>query len=459
MRLLTIVILISSVLIFGCSDVKNDKQTSHLEVEKIEPSPSFEDYKGNAKVNKQSFKINSKRDTLLICKKGTQLYFPANSFEKEFENITIEIKEFYSLKDFISQNLTTLSDGRLLESGGMISVNAFANNEQIELAEGKNITISFPKTDSSKNMSLFFGERDSLDNINWVVNNETAKIEESNEIQSDTTFDCFLNSGGYNYGYPGIFIMWDTLNAIYELHSYFDKFYSNKISLRQKYCDDSDFSVDLTFSLNAKNKIDNIEFEPSNTTNEYNSALLKYLKTFPPINPIDTFKWYKHNNEKFKKHKKQLIKKRYKLFLGSEKSLSVKKFRNKINSKNNNPVKIDEFNNYIFQTSKLGWINCDRFLQIAESSKMDFHIKMNSNENSRIYILFKDFNSLLEIKGTDSNFIFKDAPRNTDIEILAIKTENNKTKYSHKETSTNIGSIVINEFSDFELNTIDEILN
>jgi len=70
-----------------------------------------------------------------------------------------------------------------------------------------------------------------------------------------------------------------------------------------------------------------------------------------------------------------------------------------------------------------------------------------------------NFNSLLEVKGTKNQFIFKDAPINTDIEILAIKTENNKTQYSHKKTSTNVDSIVINEFSDFDLNTIDKILN
>ena len=458
MRLLTIVILISSVLIFGCSDFKNDKQTNHSEVEKINSTPSFEDFKKNAKVSKQSFKINPKRDTLLRCRKGTQLYFPANSFDKEFENITIEIQEFYTLKDFISQNLTTLSDGRLIESGGMISVNAFANNQQIELAEGKDITISFPKTDNSNNMSLFFGQKDSIDNINWTINDTTTQLTKTSQLPLDTIYNCYFTSWGYNYGDPGIYIMWDTLNRIYELHEYFDKFYSSKIPLQEKDCNDSEFSVNLFFSLNASNKIDSIEFEPSNSTSAYDAVLRDYLKSLPPINPVDTTSMYRNNKEEFRKHKK-LDRRKYKLMLRGEKRISIKNFRKKMSSSEKKLVKIDELNNYIFQSSKLGWINCDRFLQIAESSKMDFHIKMNSNENSRIYILFKDFNSLLEIKGTDNSFIFKDAPRNTDIEILAIKTENNKTQYSHKEISTNVGSIVINEFSDFELNTIDEILD
>jgi hypothetical protein len=97
----------------------------------------------------QTFEINTENDTIIKGKSGTEITIPKNSFVDKKGNaisgkIIFELKEALTLADMIMGNLTTLSDSKILQTGGMIYTNATANGENVFIANNKGLQISVP---------------------------------------------------------------------------------------------------------------------------------------------------------------------------------------------------------------------------------------------------------------------------------------------------------------------------
>ena len=112
----------------------------------------------------QHFLINPAKDTTLIGFRGGLFSIEKGSFDGE-GLIDIEIKEAYSPSEIVYAGLTTESDGRLLESGGMVYFNAKQKGKQIQLL--KPVDISIPTNYINKEMKLFKGEEKADGSINW----------------------------------------------------------------------------------------------------------------------------------------------------------------------------------------------------------------------------------------------------------------------------------------------------
>jgi Cytochrome c len=112
----------------------------------------------------QRFSIDPKADTTLFGLRGGIFSIKKGSFEGDGP-IDIDIKEAYSPAEIVYAGLTTESNGRLLESGGMVYFNARRDNKQVKLL--KSVSISIPTNYVSKEMKLFKGEEKSDETINW----------------------------------------------------------------------------------------------------------------------------------------------------------------------------------------------------------------------------------------------------------------------------------------------------
>ncbi len=112
----------------------------------------------------QFFKINPARDTTIFGLRGGLFSIEKGSFEGT-NPVEIEIKEAYSPSEIVYAGLTTESDGRLLESGGMVYFNAMQNGKQTKLL--KSVGISIPTNYINKEMKLFKGEERPDGYINW----------------------------------------------------------------------------------------------------------------------------------------------------------------------------------------------------------------------------------------------------------------------------------------------------
>ena len=143
------------------------------------------------KKESQTFKINPKKDTTIVCKEGTKLAVKANSFVDSKGNlvngnIDLNVTEYYKLSDIFLANLSTTSNGKQLETGGMLNIKAFSGDELLKL--NSDIEISFPTVNKKEGMQLFSGEwKNGI--INWNLKNKTIiddiEVIEVEEVDED----------------------------------------------------------------------------------------------------------------------------------------------------------------------------------------------------------------------------------------------------------------------------------
>ncbi|MCF7566911.1 energy transducer TonB [Sabulilitoribacter arenilitoris] len=119
----------------------------------------------------QKLKINTQKDTVIVCNEGTKLDIKANSFIDGNGSlikgiIDLNVTEYYKLSDMLLANLSTTSDGKPLETGGMLNIKAFKGDELLQLK--KSIEISFPTSNKKEGMQLFSGEWKN-ENVNWKL--------------------------------------------------------------------------------------------------------------------------------------------------------------------------------------------------------------------------------------------------------------------------------------------------
>nr|WP_321229536.1 hypothetical protein [uncultured Psychroserpens sp.] len=126
------------------------------------------------KKHPQTISFNTQKDTTITCKEGTVLKITKGSFinPKTGKTVTgkvdIKVTEYYKLSDILLANLSTVSNDRQLETGGMLYIEATQGDIKLELKDDKSIDISFPTKNKKTGMQLFSGEWKD-ENINWKL--------------------------------------------------------------------------------------------------------------------------------------------------------------------------------------------------------------------------------------------------------------------------------------------------
>ncbi|MBC7486167.1 MAG: hypothetical protein H7282_05400 [Cytophagaceae bacterium] len=120
---------------------------------------------------------------------------------------------------------------------------------------------------------------------------------------------------------------------------------------------------------------------------------------------------------------------------------------------------------YIFSTSKLGWINCDRFYSFPVKTKISLsYTNGGTIDNTAAYIVFKNLNSIARFYEHSTNGVFRSAqtPVGEDIMIVVISTKDGKQYFATKETTITEDlslTLELTEASDESIKTALESLN
>jgi hypothetical protein len=131
----------------------------------------------------QKYTIDTDQDQLIEGNKGGRFFLPSTSFvnaagEEVTGLVDVELTECYSLGDMISLGLTTTAQDRILESGGMLQINAYQNGQRLQLKPGSDIASSVPTMEYRQDMSLFYGQAHGEENpdIDWA--NSEAPVQQ-----------------------------------------------------------------------------------------------------------------------------------------------------------------------------------------------------------------------------------------------------------------------------------------
>lgn len=121
----------------------------------------------------QAFKLNPLRDTIIETQKGIVISVPAGCFLNKFGEtpdgpIDLEVKEAMTPLDIMKAGLSTMSNDKLLETGGMFYINARDGEENLTINQSRPLNANVPVNNNKKDMMLFKGERKADGSINWV---------------------------------------------------------------------------------------------------------------------------------------------------------------------------------------------------------------------------------------------------------------------------------------------------
>lgn len=129
----------------------------------------------------QEFCIDLTRDTLLVGERGTIIQYKANTIKKDnlsCKCFTLTLNEYYDNSEFIMNNLTTTSDGNLLESGGMIKLDGYCDGKKYELKPGEYFTVMVPTDTVLPGMKLLSANRDNDSSyLNWQVDRSSEVLD------------------------------------------------------------------------------------------------------------------------------------------------------------------------------------------------------------------------------------------------------------------------------------------
>lgn len=287
----------------------------------------------------QITKVSVDKPSIVTGRKGTTISINPNDLVTESgkplgQNIEVELKELINQGQLLRTNAQTVSDGKLLVSGGAYFIGMTSNGEHLKLKEGRNLNVQFPKI-SQKEMALFYGQRNELGQMNWQKATETFK---SKPIQPSPATDSV-------------------------------------VTVRKK----------------SKTEIDAIfEYIEGDTTTEEGKKEVRQWKAEAKV-------------------EKQLYD--------------------------------------MIAITKLGWINCDRFLEVEDKGAIYVNFNpQDSVTNANVYLVFKDINSVIQaVYYSDKSPQFENIPVGYKARLIAYTVKDEKVfAYSTDLTVTKRQNLTLN---------------
>lgn len=317
----------------------------------------------------QTFNIDNSRDTLLQAEQGTFIKIPARAFDCNGKKITVRLKEAFNTADIIKNNLSTTSNGKILETRGMIYVDAMCGDQPVELRRGRSIVSIIPVEDPVPALVGFNGERNPHDSvINWRED-PTPPLLFSN-------FDIGFCCGNTNEKCPFFFCKirrWLSLNQST----------APTLSVRSERRDPCEnigqllahFGIDL------------------NSEEQLRLAFARYQ-----VDDLESL------TDKLRKIRNA--------------ELDEEVFAGRASE--------SEFKNFVSRHTELGWRNIDYFTNFPEEDLITMRTGIRKDKHTQLFLVFKDQRIILPPHNSGTEFYFKDVPEKEAVKLLALRHTHGK---------------------------------
>lgn len=357
----------------------------------------------------QTFSIDPSKDTVITGEQGTIISILRNSFVfKDSQTpvtgeISITLKEYYRISDMVLANLSTMSNGEILETGGMIYLEATANNEEVELRPDASIELKFPTQNKKDDMLLWYGSWDES-GMNWELAEQATEMSERIYHNTDLEEPAQFPGGDAK------------LNT----------FFRNNL----KYPNDAieigvQGNVFTGFVVDKDGRIKDIEIlrglHPS-----IDNEVVRAMEIMPPWNPGTI-----NGNPVSSRITIPVM---FRLNGGStENRASAENFEQIVSDETIHDINIEDIRRYVFSTQQLGWVNVDKIIN-NRNPRIDFTVDLRNNSNTTLRMILRDYNSILIDFGRERrNYVFHSVPINLHAKLVAIKYDNNQYYIATKD--------------------------
>ncbi len=359
----------------------------------------------------QTFFIPADKDTIITCVEGTSIAIKAKSFMIEktgaepVENILVSIKEYYKLSDILLAGLSTTSNDKLLETAGMIYITASSGDEKCVLKKGETFEIEFPSKTDKKDMQLFNGNWKDVNKMDWVPDKRSKNVnavflvaEEMPTLLNGESMTSYVKK---SMVYPAKAAEKGIIGTVY-----------------------------VTFIVSRSGKIRNVKLLKG-IDPDCDQAALNMVKAMPRLRPA--------------KVRGRGVDVQFTLPVRftvndagtsavTEKKIPVKNDVVLADDDDDEKDTIGDLASYLFASSQLEWINCDRFQNYP--AKINYLVDLKNGDDLFLDVIFHQFKSISQGLRNSSAFLFKNVPENEKITLVAIKLLNKKLYLAIKETTT-----------------------
>ncbi len=416
---------------------------------------------------KQIFYIDTKKDTIITGNKGTILKIGSNSFVTNSGKIVsdivkFELVEYMDKSEFVYASLSThTGKGDMLESGGTISLRAYSGKEELLLAKGKTICFEVPANEVKKDMELFSGVRDVHGTMKWYsINKEEGKTKKSykksvkkglsknRQLLKESTIIRFKNGAElYSKSYTNKRVgsipqkeNLDTISIYLEIDE--NNIIKKCTSRSTKYKRSSKPNIYYFSTLYDKKFKEGSKINLSKSLTVF-SGFKNYIVDFADIETFHLKHSYFKLIRKNKNNGKSIEVVMQKIVSISNDTLNntdrnkqvIETIESKLSSGGESDLDAEEMEYYVFHTAKLGWINVDRFLHL-KGPKIKFVLEDKNFENSKVSMVFKNYQSVLPGYLENGKVKFDDIPVGEPFTIVAIKMQNGLPMLYVKDTPT-----------------------
>jgi hypothetical protein len=168
--------------IIGLTSCNNKTENGNASLAAIRATTAkkLNDYITKFQEPSQTFQVPTDKQSNISGKQGTIILINPEDLTTENgqplgKTMEVELKELTNQNELLNSNAQTVSDGRLLVSGGAYYLNVTSAGQQLKLKEGKSLKVKFPQV-SNTEMALFYGQLDSIGHLSWKQANQIFKV-------------------------------------------------------------------------------------------------------------------------------------------------------------------------------------------------------------------------------------------------------------------------------------------
>ena len=412
-----------TIILFSCNSKKEQSKTAvvatNSDTVKLQPdeNTNLSDYSAAFIANAtQKFIAAPQKITVITANKGLRVTVDPAALEKADGSIVhgkieVSIIELTSSEELFKSNAATVSNGRLLASGGSYFIGMESEGQKLQLKKGNQLQVDFPKLKDAA-MELFYGSRDSLGNMNWI------------KATQPLLFNTEVDYTSYKPPYP---------QAI-DGHPYKSKYTLYESVNSKVIFGDREMTIKELVSVLQKKGIDkDIDSVYLNQDEAiYNGYLIDNYRY-----STYRYKMYRVISCKEQEAEKDSMAKEEKA--QAEQIAANRRYEEDWKKQNEENSLTGRLEKYYAPSSikKLGWINCDCFKDDQQKTEVPLELPITfSNPQIEYFIIYKSFNGLMNGRLLNSSgkrqYVLSNLPVGQAVTMVAF-TKNNGQLFQCKE--------------------------
>lgn len=390
-----------------------------------------------------TYTVSILKSTCLLTHQGTFLMIPGQAFvysngQPVVEGeVTLQIQEYYRLGDMLMAGLSTSSDHKLLATGGMINLKALAQGQELQLAPQKEIGVGMPVRAGQFDpaMQLFLGDKDPhhQDHINWNPTQRKATslmAASGKDLSMDAAgqFALFRKTAINQLVKQPVRPKLNTRNKRtlpqkprrenIKVHlNFFQKIFTNKQRVEAQ--------KDRIYAKQVKNYQRDLKYFRRDSTSwkRYFQDSLNYVRLYQEALNGDIQNYQAALNEATHAaaNRDQDQKRMQELY---EKGVS-----------SDGQLSQQTMDRYFFAVNRLGWINCDKFLDMPEAQLTQIAIQDSDASEERLMLVFPHLPSILGVKSktAQGDYLSDNIPKGMAAKLIGIKVDQGRSMLAVKD--------------------------